>query len=419
MKAKLVSIVSGLLLLSLLMYVAGLITVHRDLFVWQKVMRVRQLVTSLRATGRDMPQGSYSRRAPHVPDQSYVISDREAIAPGMLAVTRLNPEGVRYVIDLIAEDGTLLHSWPVEHARLIPGGKTWESPHGTKVLTDGSALVAFNSEPGLARIDGCGDAIWAIPDQVYHHVIQADEAGGYWTWRSVKWGGSHDQVMLRFSESTGEALEAIDLVDDVILPYPVSGLLMATPEGFAFRRGAAAGEVWDIFHPNDIEPLPAALADAFPQFKAGDLLISLRNLDMVAVIDRETYRVLWVLQGPWRQQHDPDWQADGTITVFNNNRNRQLSHIVAVDPRTNELSLPLGNSGPKYFSDTMGNHERLPNGNWLIVSANEGRVIEVTGVGQPVREYSNVINDEYNAVVLHAEHLAPDFFATFPVCAPK
>lgn len=414
--AKRVSILSGLLLLSLAMFVAGLVTVDRDLWLWQKITRVRQLVTALRETGRDMPESSYAPRPDYASQERYTVMEPEAVSPGWLAVTRLDPETVRYVVDLIGADGTLVHQWPVHHERIIPNGKVWEFPHGTTVLPDGSVLVSFNSEPGLARIDGCGDPVWAVPEQVHHHVIQPDDREGYWTWRSVKWGGSHDQVLLRFSGATGQDLETIDLVDDVILPHPATALRMGTLEGFAFRRGAAAGAVPDIFHPNDIEPLPAAIAGAFPQFEAGDLLISLRNLDLIAVLDRETREMLWVQQGPWQQQHDPDWEPDGTISVFNNNRARQRSRITLVNPATGDMRDAFGGAGPAYYTDTMGNHQHLPNGNWLIVAANEGRLLEVTAAGAPVREYNNIVNERYNAVLLHGEYLPPGFFERMPAC---
>ena len=41
----------------------------------------------------------------------------------------------------------------------------------------------------------------------------------------------------------------------------------------------------DPTHLNNVEPLPRAMAAAFPQFAPGDLLISLRNMNTIAVLD--------------------------------------------------------------------------------------------------------------------------------------
>ena len=76
----------------------------------------------------------------------------------------------------------------------------------------------------------------------------------------------------------------------------------------------------DPFHANDVEALKLSMAEAFEGagFVAGDLLISLRELNLVGVIDPRTQVFRWFRHGPWFKQHDPDFQADGTITVDDN-----------------------------------------------------------------------------------------------------
>ncbi|WP_420587381.1 arylsulfotransferase family protein [Ruegeria sp.] len=173
----------------------------------------------------------------------------------------------------------------------------------------------------------------------------------------------------------------------------------------------------DILHPNNVEPLPAARADAFSMFEAGDLLVSLRNIDLVAVIDRDTHEIIWARYGPWRYQHDADWQPDGTITVYSNNIHRFRTTIVEVNPLTGKARDLFHGTGFKFDSFIMRQHHRLSNGSWLIVSPMEGGVIEVTATGEPVREFNNYLDENYNKVVTHAEVLPPDYFDTMPQCA--
>ncbi len=53
--------------------------------------------------------------------------------------------------------------------------------------------------------------------------------------------------------------------------------------------GAGTGQ----WHANDAEPLPKEYADAFPQFDAGDLLISFRNINLVFVASPTTGEIKW------------------------------------------------------------------------------------------------------------------------------
>lgn len=418
LSARTVFILSAAFLFFGLVFSLGMLSVRKGWMPWEKASDIRLMITSVVETGKILPTGSYFRRSPDTPDQPHVVFDQDAVAPGFLAVTRLNADIGRYVIDLMDTNGTIIHTWPINYADLVEGGDPTEFTHASKVLADGSAMVNFDDGRAIARLDSCGGTIWVRSDQTYHHVIEPD-VEGFWTWRAFADTRGHDQKLFRFDVETGEELETIDLLD-IIQSAPENALVTSIPKGYEFVREYWNWGMEDIFHPNDIEPLPAELADAFPQFSAGDLLISLRNIDLVAVLDRETHEILWSMRGPWRQQHDPDWQADGTITVFNNNTRRWRSNIVRIDPKTNQSRVIFQDPDASiFYSSIMGEHQRLPNGNWLILSTTQGRVIEVTQTGKPVREYNNIVNAKSNAIITFAEHLPVDFFSTSPKCASK
>ncbi len=73
----------------------------------------------------------------------------------------------------------------------------------------------------------------------------------------------------------------------------------------------------DLLHSNDVEPLLPELAREFPMFRAGDLLVSLREINAVFVMDHDSLAIKWMFTGALRQ-HDPDFFPDGTIVLFNN-----------------------------------------------------------------------------------------------------
>ncbi len=415
MTAQRIFIASGLFLLGVVMFFLGMAAVHRNWSVWSETAQIKNMVRSVLETGQNLPARSYYRRAENAPDQRYVVTNKDAIADGYWAITRIDPKTGLFTVDLLAVDGTVVHSWATDYSDIVADASNQTFLHGANVQKDGSILVAYDSGTGLARLDSCGAPIWSRTDAYYHHVIQtADD--GFWTWQAPADPNGDDQRLFRFDGDTGQELELIELIDHVVGRSAANALIASIPKDYEFTRDRWDWGMVDLFHPNDLQPLPAALADAFPQFSPGDLLISLRDINLVAVVDRQSRDILWSMQGPWREQHDPDWQADGTITVYNNNVGRGRSNIVRVDPKTNATSVVFDGDGPEYYSNVMGQHQQLPNGNWLILSPTEGRIMEVTASGDMVREYSNIINDRFNAIVPNVSYLPADYFETFPSC---
>lgn len=415
MNAKTISLISGLLMVAFVAFVAGMWTTNKAWWPWQKVAEIQQAVRSYRATGMFLPADSYGRLGRQPPSERHVVYDAEKVAPGFIGINRFDPATASYMLDLINANGELLHSRPLDYSRIVEGGEPASFVHIATMLPDGSALVVYDDDTALARIDACGDPMWARTDSIYHHSIEPGD-DGYWTWQSPLWNGGHDQRMVRFDAETGDILESIDLIDDVINKSAKNALKLLVPEGFKLDRSLNPGDTEDIFHPNDVKPLRAEMADAFPQFSAGDLLVSLRNIDLLAVIDRETYEILWARYGPWLYQHDADFQADGTITVFSNNVERFRSTIIQIDPQTNTSWNKFRGSGLDFDSFIMGKQQRLENGNWLITATMQGRVIEVDPDGKIVREYNNVLNEKYNGIVLYSQHYGPDYFTQLPEC---
>ena len=161
--------------------------------------------------------------------------------------------------------------------------------------------------------------------------------------------------------------------------------------------------------------LRPAMAPAFPQFEAGDLLISLRELNLLAVIDPSDGRLLWYRHGPWLKQHDPDFQPDGTITVFDNHSGSDASRILRVDPGTNEVEVEFeGSDAVPFYTWQRGKHQVLPNGNILITETERGRIFEVAPDGGLVWERDMGWDADRNLIVTEARHVRPDFFPEGP-----
>jgi hypothetical protein len=199
-------------------------------------------------------------------------------------------------------------------------------------------------------------------------------------------------------------------------------MMTATGEIFDQRRDWFDGE---MVHLNKIGELPSALAPAFPGFEAGDLLISLREQNMLAVIDPDSWRVKWHQVGPWLRQHDPEFNADGTLTVFNNNAYRYAllggeqadpdlpltSTIERVDPATHRTKTLYGNAeGERFMSVIRGKQDPLPEGGLLITEFEAGRVFEVDAGGDTVWEYINRHDADHVAELTEARLYPRSYF---------
>jgi len=415
MIARRIAGIAALFLIVLATFVSGMWTTHKNWWAWRTVEDGQKILKSYKATGRILRDGTYTKRKDYMANSFYKVYDAADIAKGYLIINRYSSDAKRFITDLIDMDGKVIHSWPIDLSKILKGADPAEFIHIATALPDGSLLINFDDSTAMARIDACGDPIWSKTDMVYHHSIEgADD--GYWTWADDNWEGGQSQHMVRFDPENGKTLESIDLAKDVVGKSQENATLLTIPEGFKFNPKPDKDTDPDILHPNDVEALTAAMAPAFPEFHTGDILISLRNINLLAVIDRKTHDVIWAQYGPWKDQHDADFNPDGTITVFSNNIDRNRSTIIQIDPKTNKSRDMFYATDVNFNSYIMGKQQHLPNGNWLITSPIEGRVIEVTGAGKMVREVNNVLDSKYNSIVTYGEFKPEGFFKTLPVC---
>jgi hypothetical protein len=195
-------------------------------------------------------------------------------------------------------------------------------------------------------------------------------------------------------------------VENGLLP-----LLLLKGPGSVFRSG-------ELVHLNDIEELPDSIAERFPGFEATDLLLSFRNLHMLMVVDPRSWTVRWHRIGPWIQQHDPDFQPDGTITIFDNRndntpRGAHLggSAVVEIDPGTGTTRVRYGGRPEQdMHTGIFGKHQVLPNGNILITQSLSGRLLEVTATGEIVWELINRHDEATVAFLTQATRYPPSYF---------
>lgn len=135
----------------------------------------------------------------------------------------------------------------------------------------------------------------------------------------------------------------------------------------------------DVLHLNAVKVLSRTLAPKFPLFKAGQLLLSPRRLDALAVLDPDSGKVVWAVRGPWLAQHDPSFLDNGHLLLFDNLGSPRGSRVLEYDLSNQAFpwSYP-GERGVPFFSMIRGLCQRLSNGNTLITNSEGREVFEVT-----------------------------------------
>ena len=144
----------------------------------------------------------------------------------------------------------------------------------------------------------------------------------------------------------------------------------------------------DILHANSIQVLPRARKGLW---SAGDLLVSIRELDLVVVMDPASGRIKWS-GGPGvvDHQHEPNLLKNGNLLVFDNGPLARRSRVLEVDPAAKKVVWTYQGTPPgDFFSSIGGSCQGLPNGNVLITESVKGRVFEVTREGETVWEFYN------------------------------
>ncbi|WP_103027130.1 arylsulfotransferase family protein [Salinibacter altiplanensis] len=356
---------------------------------------------------------------PRVHDRSGVrLKQPDAMQDGttLLTSTWKGPEGWSPRIRLINRTGDVLHEWRVDETALFAdslavGRKHYL--HGSHLLPNGDVL--FNVEHGgTARADACGDVKWRLPIGTHHSIDRAAD-GSFWISDITQSPRQTDRAVpgeapglktayldrLTRISADGQVLRTINVLE-VLYANDLARYISKSFIGGQVEDSAARLPGTDPTHLNDVEPLSPSMADAYPLFEAGDLLVSLRNVHLVFVLDPETETVKWHASDPFIMQHDPDFIGDGWIGVFDNNRDLTTrgtmqggSRVWAIQPHTDsiEVLFPTPKSDA-FYTEAGGKWQMLSNGNLLLTESHTGRIVEAAPDGRTVWEWTHPSHNE-------------------------
>ncbi len=345
-----------------------------------------------------------------------------------------------YLIDM---DGHILHEWNQEGmpAQMLDpaltGGVKGEIGVQLKLIPAGSHAGGIGLVPGRA----------VFADLTFGYVNWAGKT--VWQWGTQAPGGAalqhHDWELL----PNGDTLLLSDrvrrlqvfhnrwMLDPVVYEVSKAGRIVwswsasrhlaglgFTPVRLKIMNREASA---DYLHMNAAHVLGpnhwAASGDR--RFAPGNILISSRHADFLAIISRRTGRIVWRLGPGFRQQRHPytrlldirkvPYRVDrlsgqhdahmipeglpgaGDILVFDNEGEGGYppavmsvlpsSRVLEINPVTRKVVWQYTGTTTSFYSPFISSAQRLPNGNTLIDEGVWGRFIQVTPRGRIVWEY--------------------------------
>lgn len=256
-----------------------------------------------------------------------------------------------------------------------------------------------------SKLDKDSNIVWRLPRNT-HHDVHVTEDGTIFIPAFTYHTEPVSDFEVVVATSIASAIWSSPLEEDLVLEVSPAGEVLSEFSVFrALQRSDFKGLLSLKYkktsvaptHLNDIEVVTEAWAAHHPFVEAGDIIVSLRNMNTVAAIDRETKTVKWAMTGNFVRQHDPDLLPNGNLLLYDNwgaDSATGRTQIIEINPRTQEIVWRYtGSPESPLHSEIRGNQQPLPNGNVLIAEPEGGRVLEVTRDPEPVIvwEYRNEI----------------------------
>jgi hypothetical protein len=275
-----------------------------------------------------------------------------------------------------------------------------------RLLPGGDILAIFEGH-GLVCLDHNSQYQWFFPGACHHDLDIAPDGSIYVLTREAR-------VLPRFHPTKPVLLDFITHLSADGRELESLDLLAAFENSVYASFLDHAKEAGDIFHTNTLELLDGAQAHKSQIFAAGNFLISVRELGVIAIVDPRQEKVIWALSGMWSAQHQPTLLENGNLLVFDNQGHGGQSKVVEINPLTQEVVWEFADSPTApFYSETCGTGQRLGNGNTLITESDNGRVFEVDSSGKVVWEFRNPrrtgAQKQYIAAILEMVALPAEF----------
>lgn len=307
---------------------------------------------------------------------------------------------------LITLEGEVVYEWRRPYSTVWQEGAAVDEPvadeyvfmREARLYPNGDLLalyIAAGDSPygyGLVKLNADSEILWRYLEHTHHDVDIGPDGRIYTLTMAFKTKPIPNMEGLE-SPYSDEAVVILSPAGEELKRIPlISALARSKYEELLTRQTI---HLYNPLHTNGIEVITATNQDNFPFGEPGDILLSFRNINTVAVLDPESEEIIWATHGYWLQQHDADLLANGDILLFDNYghfEDHNYSRVVQFDPETMQRTWVYhGSEAHPMYSEIRSSAQRLPNGNTLITVSNAGRLVEVTPGGDIVWEYWNPV----------------------------
>lgn len=373
--------------------------------------------------------------------QKYVLksahlkySEPDKIFPGAVVMSAGSHAAM-----LVDTDGRIMHTWN------LPFSKVWKNPDHVsdpnpddmirfidiELFPNGDLLAIYHADNdtpygyGMVKMNAKNKIIWKLPLNVHHDMYVAKNDNIYTLTHAYEdkegvYPIAHFESPILADKITilnahGKQIDEIPLID-AFIDTPYQSMLYN-------KVGGSDAEKHDYTHANSVMRLEEDIAERFPMFQAGFLLVSLRNIHAIAVIDPQTKKVVWASRSIWKLQHEAQFLPNGNILLFDNHgymsKGDKRSRILEINPENGAVEwFFAGTKNVSFYTDSHGSQQRLPNGNTLIVESQGGnKVTEVTPQKRVIWNYS-VRKEAQNQIInkLNKAYKVPYNFFTDKFC---
>lgn len=308
-----------------------------------------------------------------------------------------------YLIDM---KGNVVHTWdlsatgPIAHSRGVIVDDAQLTSNGELV-----AVVTSDYDApwglGVVKLDRNSKIEWFYHDKRAHHRLSIGEDHKIYTlthkfvnssseWATKELGSPILEDSITILNSNGKEMKSFAILDaiknskfrDIVDILKARGKLDDDPYLNPYEG--------DYTHINTVKYITKEQAEKFPFAHEGDVLVSMRNMDLIAVIDVNKEVATWVAFGPWHKQHEPTLLSNGNLLIFDNRSQWPKSRVIEYNPKTQQIVWEYSGTEAKPLqTDWFGKAQVLKNQDILITETNGGRLLEITRDSEIVWEFSN------------------------------